>query len=670
MKSIIQFLICYVMMIVPSMAQFDQPNIVLIVADDLGINDLGCYGREDHKTPNLDALAARGIRYECAYCSLPICSASRAGLLTGINPARLHLTSFLPGRPDAPSQKLLNAVMHSGLQPDEETLAEALKKNGYQTGMFGKWHLGSGPSAAKNQGFDVTFEPPGQGDLDEATGAKNEFAITRKAIEFIHQAGASSDAKPDLDKPFFCYVPHHSPHVALKASDESLAEFSNAFCPLYAANVNSLDKAVGMIIDAVDALPTERATIIIFTSDNGGLHVPEVHDFPLTHNKPFRAGKGYLYEGGLRVPMIVASTKAFTISNEVIEEPISHLDVFPTLLQMASITEPRSFEACDGVSLMRQWRIKAPHDTNRTFVWHFPHYTNQGSRPASAIRIGPHKMIRNWEDYSKEYFKITNDREEVVSGEPKLERVDTRLTGEFLLRNPNLNISSELLSQMLYIDLAKELDSELTRMGAQRNLVNKEFDQSKHDAIYVDFDSSTLAVDQPLEQFMNLWRPWRKLMDDATKGKQPKLQDPNNQIRLAPADATLDKDYVIIDSRFDFDVISGWSPAGETATWKVTIPKEGLYDIAVEYACNFYTIFPGDTSLRQVELAVVAGKRLRSKDLIGTGSRSKFIYDSIGNVRLNAGENVVTLRVTTSSRSFVTPDSCSVRRVTLSPIAE
>ena len=303
-----------------------SPNIVLILVDDLGVSDLNCYGRTEHRTPSIDALASRGIRYTSGYCGLSICSAARAALLTGKSPSRLHLTSYLPGRADAPSQKLLNARIHSALPLEEKTMAEELKKLGYRTGLFGKWHLGGGRYGPTNQGFDIAIEAAAKGalandtldDTSQVSGGKNEFLITREAIKFI---------EADSEAPFFCYVPHHIPHIMLEATERSLARHDSAFSPLYAANLESMDKAIGLLVEALEKNKSERDTLVIFTSDNGGLHVPELHPAPVSHNAPFRAGKGYLYEGGLRVPFLVCSLKGRIKAGRIVNQPVSHLDL-------------------------------------------------------------------------------------------------------------------------------------------------------------------------------------------------------------------------------------------------------------------------------------------------------------------------------------------------------
>jgi len=236
------------------------------------------------------------------------------------------LTSYLPGRADAPSQRLLQPQIEPALIPSASTLAEALKQSGYATGIFGKWHLGGGDSAATAQGFDVSIEPPGNGD-PLTTGGKNENLITEKAIEFI---------QANRDKPFFCYVPHHSPHIMLNEQPSKIERNAQAWNPLYAAVIESLDDSIGKLLTAIEQSGQASNTIVIFSSDNGGLHVPEGHPTPATYNGPHRAGKGYLYEGGLRIPLIVRWPGKIT-QGRTIDAPVSLLDILPTILDAARI---------------------------------------------------------------------------------------------------------------------------------------------------------------------------------------------------------------------------------------------------------------------------------------------------------------------------------------------
>jgi arylsulfatase A-like enzyme len=207
--------------------------------------------------------------------------------MTGKCPARLHLTNFLPGRADAPSQKLLQPVIEGQLPREEITIAEWLRDAGYATGLFGKWHLGNQGFSPTDQGFDVAFMPPANSDPSATEGGKSEYAITAAAEKFITE---------HRDGPFFCYVPHNNPHIRLAAKAELIEKYGSAFHPTYAAMIETLDDAVGRLMKKIDELGIAEQTIFIFTSDNGGLHVLESAGTPATHNTPFRAGKGYLYE--------------------------------------------------------------------------------------------------------------------------------------------------------------------------------------------------------------------------------------------------------------------------------------------------------------------------------------------------------------------------------------
>ncbi len=374
-----------------------KPNIVLILADDLGVNDLHCYGRSDHRTPNLDALAAAGARFTTAYTAQPICSPSRAALMTGKCPARLHLTNYLPGRADAPSQKLIQPVIEGQLPLEEPTIAEWLKGAGYATGLFGKWHLGNKGFSPSDQGFDVVVSPPANTMPSDTEGGKGEYAITAAAEKFI---------ETNRDKPFFCYVPHNNPHIPLGAKADLIEKNKDAFHPTYAAMIETLDDAVGRLMRKVDELGLTDRTIFIFTSDNGGLHVLEFPSTPATHNTPFRAGKGYVYEGGLREPLIVRWPGMIT-AGKTIETPVVLTDLVPTLLEAAGMNLSKTVGPLDGISLIPLLRDgKAPQ---RSLTWHFPNYTNQGGRPAGAIRSEQWKLIENFEDGSLELYDLSSD---------------------------------------------------------------------------------------------------------------------------------------------------------------------------------------------------------------------------------------------------------------------
>lgn len=372
-----------------------KANVITILADDLGVNDLGCYGRKDHRTPHLDKLASEGMRFTSAYCAQPICSPSRAALLTGKTPARLHLTTYLPGRADAPSQKLLHPKMRQELPLEEETLAEVLKRAGYATACIGKWHLGGKGFGPGEQAFDVVFPGRANTTPSDTEGGKGEYELTAQAEKFISE---------HLDRPFFLYLAHNNPHIPLAAKPELVKKNREAFNPLYAATIETLDDSVGRLLNRVDDLGLRDRTIVIFTSDNGGLHVPEGRDDPPTHNSPFRAGKGFLYEGGLRVPLIIRWPDHIK-ADAVTATPVVNTDLLPTLLELAGLALPSGL---DGVSIAPVLTGKGDVPA-RPFFWHFPHYTNQGSRPAGAVREGDWKLIEDYESGEVELFNLAKD---------------------------------------------------------------------------------------------------------------------------------------------------------------------------------------------------------------------------------------------------------------------
>lgn len=371
-----------------------RPNIIFILADDLGVNDLGCYGRKEHRTPNLDQFARDGMRFTAAYCAQPICSPSRAAILTGKTPARLQLTTYLPGRPDARSQKVLHPEIRQQLPLEEVTLAEALKTNGYTTACVGKWHLGGKGFLPTDQGFD--FYHPGQATTrpSEDEGGKGEYDLTRAAIAFMETNRAH---------PFFLYLAHNSPHIPYTAKTNLIARNQSAFEPVYAAVIEALDDTVGLLLRKLDELGLRTNTIVIFTSDNGGLHVPEGPHQTITDNSPFRAGKGFLYEGGLRLPLMVR-WPGHVPAGRVVDTPVINTGWFATLFELAGLKAPTSLDAPSFARLLRGKRASAAR-----LFWHFPHYTNQGGRPGGAVRDGDWKYVEHYDSDKPELYNLASD---------------------------------------------------------------------------------------------------------------------------------------------------------------------------------------------------------------------------------------------------------------------
>ena len=451
-----------------------KPNIVFILADDLGINDLGCYGRKDQHTPNLDKLAKEGTRFTTFYCAQPICSPSRAALMTGRTPARLHLTTFLPGRPDAPSQKLLHPKINMQLPLEEKTIAKLLKGGGYKSACLGKWHLGGAGFMPKDHGFDEYYAGKQKTTPSETEGGKGEYDLTHHAETFITE---------NKDRPFFLYLAHYTPHIPLGAKAGLIAKAKDSFNPTYAAMIYSLDDCVGKVLAKLDELKLTEKTLFVFSSDNGGLHVPEGEGTPSTHNTPYRAGKGFLYEGGLRVPLIVR-WPGQVLAGRVVDTPLINTDLVPTFLDVCGVAPQGQL---DGVSLMGVLRGK--EITPRSLMWHFPHYTNQGSKPAGAIRDGDWKLIEYFEDGQLELYNLAKDPSE---------------THDLAMKEPEKAKA-----------LLKKLAGWRRAIGAQNNTPNPNFDAAMHKRLYVDMDISQLKPLATAAAMRPMLEAWRKGMLEA-----------------------------------------------------------------------------------------------------------------------------------------------------------
>ncbi len=407
-----------------------KPNFVFILADDLGWADLGCYGSTFYETPHLDRLAANGMRFTDAYAACSVCSPTRASILTGKYPARLHLTDWLPGRPDRPDQKLKRPVITDHLPVEEVTVAAALRQAGYRTACIGKWHLGGPNYFPEKFGFDLNIAGCQRGSPPSyfspyriptlADGPKGEYLtdrLTDEALKFIAGSGG---------KPFFLYLSHHAVHIPLQAKPELVAKYQAKAArlpppsgpefrpegkgrahqiqnnPVYAAMIQSLDESVGRVVQKLAELGLEGDTVVVFTSDNGGVSTSE--QFP-TANVPLRAGKGWHYEGGVREPLIIR-WPGVTEAGSVCRAPMISTDYYPTLLDMAGLPL-RPSQHVDGVSLVPL--LKGGTRPERPLFWHYPHYSNQGGAPGGAVRLGDFKLIEWFEDMRLELFNLKDD---------------------------------------------------------------------------------------------------------------------------------------------------------------------------------------------------------------------------------------------------------------------
>ncbi len=419
-----------------SVAEKSKPNIVVFLADDLGWPDLGCYGSTFYETPNLDRLAREGARFTDAYAACPVCSPTRASLMTGQYPQRTGVTDYI-GAAMTPDQwkrntKLLPASYQDRLAHDATTLAEALKSGGYATFFAGKWHLGPEGWWPEDQGFDVNkggierggpyggkkyFSPYGSPRLED--GPPGEHLPDRLARE------TAAFLKDHKDEPVFAYFSFYSVHTPLMARKDLERKYEAKRKrlglestwgregerdvrlvqehPVYAGMVDALDQAVGTVLKAIDELGQRDDTLVIFTSDNGGLSTSE--GWP-TSNLPLRGGKGWMYEGGIREPLIVRWPGVVS-PGRVIHDPVSSPDLFPTLLDVAGVPMPQD-QPCDGVSLVPLLEGKATLPV-RTLYWHYPHYGNQGGAPSTAVRQGDWKLIHWFEGDQYELYNLSND---------------------------------------------------------------------------------------------------------------------------------------------------------------------------------------------------------------------------------------------------------------------
>ena len=412
-------------------------NFVFFLIDDLGWTDLGCYGSTFYETPNIDRLASEGMRFTDAYAACPVCSPTRASIVTGKYPARLGITQWIGG-PNKPT-----AYRHY-LPLEEVTIAEALKRAGYATGFVGKWHLATRESdRAKyypdRQGFDVNIGGDSSGapptyfypykkrnrtlETMPPGGAEGEYLTDRLTDESLKFLDANKD------RPFLLYLSHYAVHTPIeskqiltdkyKSKAEKLPETGGPkFAPVYgryktrmvqdnpayAGMVQSVDESVGRVTSKLAELGVAGNTAIIFMSDNGGLSTV-AREGP-TCNLPLRAGKGWLYEGGIREPMII-KWPGVVRPGGVCSEPVTSTDFYPTMLQMAGLPlTPK--QHVDGVSMVPLLKGTGRLD-RKAIYWHYPHYHGSGNKPSGAIRAGDYKLIEWYEDESIELYNLKDD---------------------------------------------------------------------------------------------------------------------------------------------------------------------------------------------------------------------------------------------------------------------
>ncbi len=412
-----------------------RPNFLLILVDDLGWADCGFSGSSFYETPHLDRLAYTGMRFTDAYAASPVCSPTRAAILTGKSPARLNITDYIPGE-DPRDRKLIGPEDLHHLPLDEVTLAEALKKTGYATFFAGKWHLGGEGFYPENQGFDINrggwesggpyggnryYSPYGNPRLDD--GPEGEYLTDRLTDETIGFIEANRN------RPFFAQLSFytvHTPIIACRRFEKKFEEKSRSLPPLegpdqlsehdgwtktrqdnaeYASMIHAMDENVGRLLKSIDELGLKENTVIVFTSDNGGLSTLLKHGYP-TSNRPLRAGKGWCYEGGIRVPLLVR-IPGMTRPGAVCSEPVISMDFYPTFLDLAgqSLLPGQQIDGRSLIPLMKQ-----EGSLGREFLfWHYPHYHGSAWRPGSAIREGDWKLIEFYDWEKVELYHLSRD---------------------------------------------------------------------------------------------------------------------------------------------------------------------------------------------------------------------------------------------------------------------
>lgn len=414
--------------LLPAGAQ-QRPNFLFILVDDMGWADLEGYGSDLHRTPRIDALADTGMRFTNAYSASPVCSPTRASIMTGKHPAKLHMTVWREAAKRPPlNRPLVPPITEDSLPHDEVTIAEILHGAGYMTAHVGKWHLGTAEYYPQTQGFDYnvggtlwgapqTFFYPYSGSQTFSGlryvphlggGQEGEYLTDRLTSEAIRIL------RNERDKPFFMHLAFHTVHTPIEGKPAVVDSYKRVIRESmrhrnthYAAMVQSLDENVGRVLDALDSLGVADNTVVILTSDNGG-YVNKFDGLQVTDNSPLRSGKGSLYEGGIRVPAIIR-WPAVTQPGTESDTPISSIDYYRTILSMAGLPGDREHNrTVDGIDLTPLLRDPDHKPDRAALYFHYPHYYAT-TTPVSALRVGHWKLLRYYEDSRIELYNLAED---------------------------------------------------------------------------------------------------------------------------------------------------------------------------------------------------------------------------------------------------------------------
>lgn len=460
----------------------EKPNVVFILADDLGYHDLAYSGSSYYETPNIDGLAAKSQNFINGYAASRVCSPSRAAIMTGKSPARLQITDWIGAksgtdwRKAGRASKLLPASYNHQLAQEETTMAEAFKAGGYRTFFAGKWHLGDEGSHPEDHGFDINvggyhagspfggyFSPYDNPKMKDGENGENlSIRLANETADFISE---------NKEKPFFAFLSFYAVHGPIQTTEEKWQKYQDKAKkagmadkgfemervlpirqhqdnPVYGGLVETMDDAVGIVLKRLEALGLAENTIVVFTSDNGGVASGDAFS---TSNAPLRGGKGYQWEGGIKEPFLIAAPG---MAPKVISDKVIGMDFYPTLLDLAGLPAQNS-QHVDGVSLMPL--ITNKQEISRDLFWHYPHYGNQGGEPSSIIREGDWKLIHYWEDERNELYNLQDDPKE---------------------RNDLSNVKS-VKADALYMKLQKWLAETKAEFAAQDPI----FDQGKYDKV-------------------------------------------------------------------------------------------------------------------------------------------------------------------------------------------